>query len=169
LNPYLSLAIGACEATPLEMASAYTVFPNLGIQPTPYFINKIEDYNSRLKESHIPESRRVLEPETAGEVLDLLQNVIQNGTARAAAKLNRPLGGKTGTTNDFTDAWFIGFTPSITAAVWIGYDRNETLGNRQSGGVVALPIWIEFMEEILKDRPVEHFKSVRLQKIMQSR
>ena len=160
IKPYLSLAIGACEATPLEMASAFTVFPNLGTQATPYFIRKVEDYDHHIREENRPEHRRVLEPETAEEVLDLLQNVVQNGTAQAARALNRPLGGKTGTTNDFTDAWFIGFTPSLTAAVWIGYDRDETLGDRQSGAVVALPIWIEFMEKTLKDRPIEPFASL---------
>jgi len=161
INPYLSLAIGACEATPLEMASAFTVFPNLGTQTTPYFIRKVEDYDRRVREETITETRRVLEPEVAEEILDLLCNVVQNGTAKAARSLGRPLGGKTGTTNNFTDAWFIGFTPSITAAVWIGYDRNETLGDRQSGAVVALPVWMEFMKKTLKGQAVEPFASLR--------
>jgi penicillin-binding protein 1A len=159
INPYLSLAIGACEATPLEMASAFTVFPNLGIQATPYFIKRVDDYNRQVKEENRPETHRVLDPGIAEEILDLLCNVVENGTAKAARSLNRPLGGKTGTTNDFTDAWFIGFTPSLTVAVWVGHDRNETLGRRQSGAVVALPIWIEFMGKTLKDRPEENFVS----------
>lgn len=159
IKPYLSLAIGACEATPMEMASAFTVFPNLGIQARPYFIRKVEDYHRRVKEENKPETHRVLDPAIAQEVLLLLCNVIENGTAQAARSLRRPLGGKTGTTNNFTDAWFIGFTPSLTAAVWVGHDRNDTLGNKQSGATVALPIWIEFMDKALKDRPVENFVS----------
>jgi penicillin-binding protein 1A len=95
-------------------------------------------------------------------MLDLLQNVVQNGTGQKAKSLGRPLGGKTGTTNRFTDSWFIGFTPSITAAVWVGYDEQKTLGRGQSGSVVALPIWIECMQEILQDKPIEQFPSVEL-------
>jgi penicillin-binding protein 1A len=159
IKPYLSLAIGACEATPLEMTSAFTVFPNLGIQASPYFIRKVEDYDHRIREENRPETHRVLDPAIAEEILDLLCNVVENGTAKRARSIGRPLGGKTGTTQDFTDSWFIGFTPSLTAAVWVGHDRNETLGEGQSGAVVALPIWIEFMNRILKDRPIEHFVS----------
>jgi penicillin-binding protein 1A len=99
----------------------------------------------------------VLDSEIAGRMLGLLQNVVQNGTAKAAKSLGRPLGGKTGTTNDFTDAWFVGFTPSITAAAWIGFDTKKSLGDKETGAIAALPIWIRFMEEVLKDKPVEEF------------
>ena len=160
LEPYLPLALGACEATPLEMASAFTVFPNLGFAAKPYFLRMVENYDRIMKEEHFPEIRQVLEPDKAAEMLDLLRNVVENGTAAAAKSLGRPLGGKTGTTNNFTDAWYIGFTPSLTAAVWIGYDEKKTLGNRQSGGVVALPIWIDCMKEILSDTPVEDFSKL---------
>jgi penicillin-binding protein 1A len=162
MEPYLPLALGACEATPLEMASAFTVFPNLGVQAKPYFIRRVEDYDRAKKEESAPQIHQVLKPEIAEKMLDMLQNVVQNGTATAAKSLGRPLGGKTGTTDNFTDAWFIGFTPSITAAVWVGYDEKKTLGDRQSGAVVALPIWIECMKEILKDKPVEKFPSTDL-------
>ena len=160
LDPYLSLALGTGEATPLEMASAFTVFPNLGLQARPWFLRRVEDYDRIKKEERFPEIHRVLTPDKAAEMLELLQNVVENGTATAAKSLARPLGGKTGTTNDFTDAWFVGFTPSLTAAVWVGYDENKTLGDRQSGGVVALPIWIDCMKEILKDMRVEQFPTV---------
>jgi penicillin-binding protein 1A len=93
-------------------------------------------------------------------MLELLQNVVRSGTAAAASSLGWPLGGKTGTTDDFTDAWFVGFTPSISTAVWIGFDEKKTLGNRESGAVAALPIWIECMREILKDSPKERFPAV---------
>jgi penicillin-binding protein 1A len=161
LGPYLPLALGA---TPLEMASAFTVFPNLGMQAEPYFIRRVEDYDRMKKEESAPQVDQVLKPEIAAKLLELLQNVVQaeNGTARSAKSIGRPIGGKTGTTNNFTDAWFIGFTPSLTAAVWVGYDEVKALGNRQSGGVVALPIWIECMKEILKDKPVEQFPSIEL-------
>jgi penicillin-binding protein 1A len=162
LDPYLPLAIGACEVTPLEMASAFTVFPNLGMQAKPYFIRKVEDYDRVKKEESIPQKHQVLTPEIAEKALALLQNVVQNGTAMEAKSLGRPLGGKTGTTDNFTDAWFIGFTPSITAAVWVGFDEKKTLGNKQSGAVVALPIWIQTMKEILKDKPVETFPSIEM-------
>jgi penicillin-binding protein 1A len=157
MEPYLPLAIGACEATPLEMATAFTVFPNLGIQPKPYFIRRIEDYDHAKKEETLPQTHRVLDSEIASKMLGLLQNVVQNGTATAAKSLGRPLGGKTGTTNDFTDAWFVGFTPSITAAVWVGFDAKKSLGDKESGAVAALPVWIHFMEQVLKDKPVEEF------------
>lgn len=159
MDPYLPLALGACEATPLEMASAFTVFPNLGIRAEPYFIRRVEDYDRQKKEESVPRTRQVLSPEVAGQLLGLLQEVVQNGTAAAAKTLGRPLGGKTGTTNDFTDAWFVGFTPSLTAAVWIGYDEKKTLGARQSGAVAALPVWIDCMRAILKDTPPEPFQT----------
>jgi len=162
MEPYLPLAIGSCEATPLEMAAAFTVFPNLGIQPRPYFIRKIEDYGHVKKEQAEPQTRRVLDPGIAQQMLQLLQDVVQNGTATAARSLNRPLGGKTGTTNDFADAWFVGFSPSITAAVWVGFDSRKTLGDREAGAVVALPIWMQFMKEVLKDKPPEPFASVEV-------
>jgi penicillin-binding protein 1A len=163
LDPYLPLALGACEATPLEMASAFTVFPNLGFQAKPFFIRKVEDYDHAKKEENSPQKRPVMKPEIAEQVLGILQNVVQNGTAAAAKSMGRPLGGKTGTTDNFTDAWIIGFTPSITTAVWVGFDEKKTLGDKQSGAVVALPIWMECMKEILKDKPVENFASVEMQ------
>jgi len=162
MEPYLPLAIGACEATPLEMATAFTVFPNLGIQPKPYFIRKIEDYDHVKKEQTEPQTRKVLEPEIAMQMLGLLEDVVLDGTARAARALNRPLGGKTGTTNDFADAWFVGFSPSLTTAVWVGFDSKKSLGDREAGAVVALPIWMQYMKEILKDKPAEQFASVEM-------
>lgn len=160
MDPYLPLALGACEATPLEMASVFTVFPNLGVQAKPYFIRRVEDYDRVKKEENVPQIRQVLKPEIAEQMLGLLQDVVRSGTARAAKSLGWPLGGKTGTTDNFTDAWFVGFTSSITAAVWVGFDEKKTLGERESGAVAALPIWIECMREILKDKPMEQFPIV---------
>jgi penicillin-binding protein 1A len=157
MEPYLPLAIGACEATPLEMATAFTVFPNLGMQPKPYFIRRIEDYDHVRKEEAVPQLRKVLTPDIAEKMLLLLENVVQNGTATAAKSLGRPVAGKTGTTNDFADAWFIGVTPSTTTAVWMGFDEKKTLGSKEAGAVVALPVWIRYMEQVLKDKPIEQF------------
>jgi penicillin-binding protein 1A len=160
LEPYLPLALGACEATPLEMASAFTVFPNLGLRAKPYFIRRIEDYSKVRKQESVPQMEKVLEPAIAEQMLQLLQGVVTEGTAQAAKSLARPVGGKTGTTNDFTDAWFVGFTPSLTVAVWVGFDAKVSLGNKEAGAAVALPIWIDYMQEILKDKPVEAFAAV---------
>ena len=157
MEAYLPLAIGACEATPLEMTSAFTVFPMLGQQAKPYFIRRVEDYDRVKQEETVPKIRKVLEPEIAEQMLEMLQNVVQNGTATAARSLGRPIGGKTGTTNDFTDAWFVGFTPSLTTAVWVGFDTKKSLGDKEAGARVALPIWIQYMREVLKDKPVEKF------------
>jgi penicillin-binding protein 1A len=120
----------------------------------------VEDYDRVKKEESTPQAHHVLEPEIAEQMLELLRDVVRSGTAAAANSLGWPLGGKTGTTDDFTDAWFVGFTPSITAAVWIGFDEKKTLGNRESGAVAALPVWIECMREILKDQPKERFPAV---------
>ena len=162
LEPYLPLALGACEATPIEMASAFTVFPNLGLRAKPYFIRRIEDYNGVRKQESVPQMEKVLEPPIAEQMLRLLQGVVAEGTAQAAKSLARPVGGKTGTTNDFTDAWFVGFTPSLTVAVWVGFDAKVSLGNKEAGAAVALPIWIDYMQEILKDRPIESFPAVEI-------
>lgn len=160
LDPYLPLALGACEVTPIEMASAFTVFPNLGLRAKPYFIRRIEDYDRVKQQETVPQVEKVLDPPIAEQMLQLLQGVVAEGTATAAKSLARPVGGKTGTTNDFTDAWFVGFTPSLTVAVWVGFDAKVTLGNKEAGAVVALPIWIDYMQEILKDKPVETFAAV---------
>jgi penicillin-binding protein 1A len=160
LEPYLPLAIGAGSATPLEMASTFTVFPNLGVQYEPHFITKIEDYDSVELESTERSSKRILQPDVAAKMLGMLQNVIQEGTGRAAKSLGRPLGGKTGTTDDFTDAWFVGFTPSVTTAVWVGHETSRTLGYKEEGAAVALPIWTQYMTEALRDKPVEQFPAV---------
>ena len=157
MEPYLPLAIGACEATPLEMATAFTVFPNLGMEPKPYFIRRIDDYDRVKKEEAIPHMSKVLSTDISEKMLALLENVVQNGTAQAAKSLGRPVGGKTGTTNDFADAWFVGFSPSMTTAVWVGFDDRKTLGNKEAGAVVALPIWINYMQDVFKNKAVEQF------------
>jgi penicillin-binding protein 1A len=157
--PYLPVALGAGEVTLLEITSAFSTFPNGGVRAEPYFIKRVEDYNGVTLEEHSHRVEEVLSPETAGVMRHMLTNVVQRGTGVAAAKLGRPMGGKTGTTNDFTDSWFVGFTPQITAGVWAGRDEKKTLGNRVYGGTLALPIWVDFMGDVFKRLPVEEFDS----------
>ena len=157
LKPYLSIALGAFEVSLLEMTSAFSVFPNQGMRVEPYFIKKIEDSYGNLLEVHHRRIHNVIPPEIAYQMTYMLQGVVERGTARRAKVLKRPVAGKTGTTDEFTDAWFIGFTPSLVAGVWVGYDVKKSLGRDETGARAALPIWIKFFQEILKDKPVETF------------
>ncbi|MDY0231948.1 MAG: penicillin-binding transpeptidase domain-containing protein, partial [Candidatus Saccharicenans sp.] len=159
LYPYLSLALGAFEVSLQELVSAFSVFPNKGLRARPYFITRIEDKEGNILEENLPESEEVVSAQTAYMMTYILQGVVQRGTAWSAASLNWPLGGKTGTTNDFTDAWFIGFSPSLCAGTWVGYDTKISLGNRQSGAVVALPIWKDFSAKVIEDKKKEFFAS----------
>lgn len=155
IYPYLSLSLGAFEVTLQELVSAFSVFPNKGLRARPYFIVKIEDKDGNILEENLPQTEEVISPQIAYMMTYLLQGVVQRGTAASAASLNWPLGGKTGTTNKFTDAWFIGFSPSLCAGAWVGYDTKITLGNRQSGAVVALPIWRDFFARVIEDKKKE--------------
>jgi penicillin-binding protein 1A len=150
--PYLSLSLGAFEITLQELVSALSVFPNKGVRARPYLVTKIEDKDGNVLEENLPSTEEVISPQMAYMMTYLLQGVVQRGTAKAAAALNWPLAGKTGTTNKFTDAWFIGFSPSLCAGVWVGYDSKVTMGDRQSGAVVALPIWIDFFSRVIEDK-----------------
>jgi penicillin-binding protein 1A len=156
IYPYLSLSLGAFEVTLQELVSAFSVFPNKGIRARPYFIIRIEDKDGNILEENIPSTEEVISPQIAYMMTYLLEGVVQRGTARAATGLNWPLGGKTGTTNKFTDAWFLGFSPSLCAGVWIGYDTKVTMGNRQSGAVVALPIWVDFFARVIEEKKKEY-------------
>lgn len=157
LYPYPSTALGACEITLLEMVSAFSTFPNDGYRVEPYFINRIEDYRGNVLEEHRTRIHEVIPAEASRTMVSMLRGVVQFGTSQKAKSLNAEIGGKTGTTNDFTDAWFIGFTPSLTAGVWVGYDEKKSLGDKQTGSEAALPIWIAFMSDYLKHHPPERF------------
>jgi penicillin-binding protein 1A len=152
LQPYLSLALGATEETLLEMTSAYSVFPNQGIRMTPYAILKVSDRDGNVLEENRPVAHDAIRADTAFVMTNLLTGVVQRGTAGRAAALKWPLGGKTGTTDDFSDAWFIGFDPDITVGVWVGYDERRPLGSSETGAVAALPIWMEFMQAYISGR-----------------
>ncbi|HMK24192.1 MAG TPA: PBP1A family penicillin-binding protein, partial [Terriglobales bacterium] len=149
LPPYLPVALGAAEVTLLEQTSAFSVFPNDGVRLAPRYITKVTDYDGRVLEENFPEVKDVISSRTARIMTAMLQEVVQHGTAAAAGSLKLPLAGKTGTTNDFTDAWFVGFSPTVTCGVWIGYDEKKTLGAKETGAHAALPMWMEFMKSAL--------------------
>ncbi len=152
IYPYLSLALGTFEVTLVELVSGFTAFPNKGVRVKPYFITRIEDKDGNVLEENKVESEEVIPPQTAYMMTYLLQGVVREGTATALADLGWPMAGKTGTTDEYTDAWFMGFTPVLCAGVWVGYDTKVTLGARQSGAVVALPIWKDFFGKVIEAR-----------------
>ena len=157
---YLTMALGAGSVTPMQMASAYSVFANGGLRVNPWLIARVTDQQGRLLTKTQPflqdESLRAIDTRNAFVMSSLLQEVTRSGTAASAqATLKRPdLFGKTGTTNDAMDAWFAGYQPTLTAVTWIGYDTPKKLGDRETGGGLSLPIWIEFMAQALKNVPV---------------
>lgn len=158
---YLTMALGAGSVTPLQMASAYGVFANGGYLLPPQLITRVTDNTGRVLRETVPpalhDSMRTLEPRNAFVMNSLLQEVTRSGTAASAQRaLQRPdLYGKTGTTNDSLDAWFAGFHPTMVAVVWIGYDNPRKLGSRETGGGLALPVWIDLMRYALKDEPIQ--------------
>ncbi len=154
---YLPVALGAADITLFEQTAAFTTFPDDGVRVVPRYIRKVTDYDGRVLEENYPDVKDVVSPRTARIMVSMLREVIQHGTGYAASKLNHPLGGKTGTTNDFTDAWFVGFSPSITCGVWVGFDEKKTLGDKETGARAALPIWIDFMRVALQGRESEDF------------
>ena len=158
IPPYLPVALGSAEITLLEQTNAYSVFPNDGVRITPRYITKVTDYEGRVLEEDFPDVKDVVSSRTARIMTSMLEGVVQHGTAVAAASLKLPLAGKTGTTNEFTDAWFIGFSPSMSCGVWIGYDEKKSLGARESGAHAALPMWIEFMKVALTGKDPGEFQ-----------
>jgi penicillin-binding protein 1A len=152
--PYLPIALGAGDATLLEVTSAYTVFPNQGVRMKPYFVGKVQDREGNLLEENRSEPVDVIRADTAYVMTNLLRGVVVRGTAAAAGSLASewPIAGKTGTVDDNTDAWFIGFDPDMTVGVWIGFDEKKSLGGAEQGSYAALPMWMEFMKAYIADR-----------------
>jgi penicillin-binding protein 1A len=157
--PYLTMALGAGNVTPLQMATAYSVFANGGFRIQPYFIERIEDQRQNNVGQAQPlvagkGAQRAIDARNAFIMHTLLQDVVRYGTAARAASLGRSdLSGKTGTTNDFVDAWFAGYQPSLVAIAWIGYDNPRSLGRNETGGQAALPIWMAYIAKALKGTP----------------
>ena len=157
LRREIALALGVSEVTLMELVSSYGVFANEGVRAEPFAIRKVTDSQGRLLEAHIPEPQPVMRAETAHVLVNVMQGVIERGTGARAKVLERPLAGKTGTTDDATDLWFVGFTPQLVAGVWVGYDVKRSLGTAETGGRLALPLWITFMRKALAELPIEPF------------
>lgn len=154
----LSLALGSSGLTLLELTSAYGVFANQGLRLEPFAISFVEGAEGAMLEQKLFEPQQVISKETSYTMTNMLMDVIQRGTGQQAKILDRPVAGKTGTTNDFTDAWFIGYTPNLVVGVWIGFDNLRTLGEMESGAHAALPIWIDFMRQAFRTIPVMPFE-----------
>jgi penicillin-binding protein 1A len=157
IPPYLSITLGAAEATLQEMVSAYSAFANQGIRMQPYFVTKVTDRDGNVLEEAFPKAASAIRADSAYIVTNILRGVVQRGTGASASRLGRPLAGKTGTTNDYTDAWFIGYDPTFVAGTWMGFDQKVPLGDRETGTRTALAPWIDFMGEVLANKPIEDF------------
>ena len=157
LDPNLSLVLGTSELTLLELTASYAVFPSNGVWTRPFGIIEVLDREGRSLWREKPQRRPAISPETAAVTTDMLRAVVLEGTGRAAGRVGRPLAGKTGTTDGYKDALFVGFSPTIVTGVWVGLDHHETLGDKETGARAALPIWIDFMEHVLHGQPYHDF------------
>ncbi len=157
LKPYYSLALGSVEVSPLELTSAYQVFANLGVRCEPFFIKKVVDKYGNILEENSPVCKTVLPAPEVRVLVDMLRAVVLEGTGRRAARLPRIVAGKTGTTNDYVDAWFVGFSPYIVTGVWVGFDTRKSLGKDMAGSVAALPIWVDYMRVAASKYPNDDF------------
>ncbi len=155
---YLPVALGSAEVTLLEQTSAFSAFPNDGVRIAPRYLKKVTDYEGRVLEEDFPDVKDVVSARTARIMTSMLREVVLHGTAIAAASMKFPLAGKTGTTNEFTDAWFVGFSPHLTCGVWMGYDEKKTLGPKETGARAALPMWMDFMKVALGSRDPGEFR-----------
>jgi penicillin-binding protein 1A len=151
------LALGVSEVTLLELVSAYGVLAHGGQRAEPFAIRKVTDSQGRTLEEHLVEPQQAVRPETAYVLTHLMKGVVERGTGTRAKALQRPVAGKTGTSSEATDVWFVGFTPNLVAGVWVGYDVKRSLGSAETGGRLALPLWVSFMQKALADTPVEDF------------
>ena len=159
----LTLALGSGDVTLLELTAAYGTFANQGVHMEPLMVRYVTDAQGRLVEENIPQGREAFAPAVAFRLTELLRGVVERGTGVAARVLERPLAGKTGTTNDFSNAWFVGYTPSIVAGVWVGHDRPRSLGHDETGARAALPIWVAVMRAALRGQGVEDFPAAPAQ------
>jgi penicillin-binding protein 1A len=156
---FLPIAIGAADISLYEQVQSFSVFPNDGIRIQPHYIRKVTQADGTPLDEPLPQVAEVISVETARTMMQFLQAVTHFGTGAAAAQLKHPLGGKTGTTNDFTDAWFLGFSPSVTCGTWIGFDNRQSLGDKETGARAALPMWMDFMRVAIAGKPDEQFPS----------
>ena len=159
IPPYLPVALGSAEITLIEQTSAYSVFPNDGVRITPRYLTRVTDYEGRVLEEDFPDVKDVISQRTARVMTSMLREVVLHGTAIGVAKLPFPVAGKTGTTNDFTDAWFVGFSPSMSCGVWVGFDEKKSLGAKETGAHAALPIWSSFMTAAMAGKDAGEFQA----------
>jgi penicillin-binding protein 1A len=157
LSPDLSLALGSSGLSLMELTRAYSIFANEGTMAKPIFINKIVDRRGEIIEENTTETKDVLSKQTAYVMTTLMQAVIKEGTGWRIRKLQRPCAGKTGTTNNLWDAWFMGYTPNLVTGVWVGYDDHRPMGKGETGSRAASPIWLDFMSKILEGKPIVDF------------
>jgi penicillin-binding protein 1A len=157
LSKNLSLALGTSAVTLQEIVRAFGVLANEGKRVEPFFITKIVDRTGNVFEQHEPVVQQVIDPKVAFITTSILQDAVQRGTGTRVKPIDRPVAGKTGTTDDLKDAWFVGYTPSLVAGVWVGFDDGKPLGKKEVGGLAAAPIWLYFMEKAVADKPVESF------------
>ena len=149
----LTIALGSVSVSPIELASCYSVFADGGMKVTPIAIKYIEDSKGQILESNEPESEEVISPQTAFLITSMMEDVVKYGTGWKARELGRPAAAKTGTTNEYRDAWFVGYTPELVTAVWVGFDDMRSLGPQETGARAAAPIWTEFMKDYLTGEP----------------
>jgi len=154
---YLPIALGAVEITLEEQVASYSVFPNDGVRVKPRLIRKVSNADGITLWEDPSQVDEVISQQTARTMMTFLRAVTAHGTGAAASQLNHPVGGKTGTTSDYTDAWFLGFSPSVTCGVWVGYDSRESLGEKETGARAALPIWMAFMKQAIAGKDDEEF------------
>jgi penicillin-binding protein 1A len=157
LQENLSIALGTSDLTLLELTSAYGALANQGTWVKPTAIRYVLDVQRKLLEENVPQGRQALPADLAYVITHMMKGTVERGTGHAAKALGRPVAAKTGTTNDYSNAWFIGFTPTLATGVWVGYDRPKSLGKDETGSRVAVPIWTTFMKEALAGKPVEDF------------
>ncbi len=157
LSRNLSIALGSSGVSLLELVRAYSVFANQGYRVTPCFVTKILDRDGNVLEENYPETEKTIDKATAYIITHLLQDVVKRGTGWRVKALNRPVAGKTGTTNNLYDAWFMGYTPGYVSGVWVGFDEEKSLGVNETGSRAASPIWLAFMQAVLEGKPVRAF------------
>ena len=157
LEENLSISLGSSGMTLYDLVSAYSAFANMGNRIKPTVIRNIKSRREEVLFSSIPEITQPISPGTAHIITSLMESVIKNGTAKKVKALKRPVAGKTGTTNNYVDAWFMGYTPDLVTGVWVGKDKDEPLGRNETGSRAAIPIWLQFMQEALANKPIINF------------
>jgi len=158
LHEDLTLALGSSDLSLLELTSAYGALANQGVWISPTPIRYVTDAQGKLLEENIPQGKEALSPQLAYLITHMLKGVVERGTGMGARVLGRPIAAKTGTTNDYSNAWFIGYTPNLVTGVWVGYDRPRSLGKDETGSRVAVPIWVSYMGKVLANLPREDFQ-----------